>query len=97
VVNDARIHGGQPPSRILERARYRVAADPVLLSGTTLRGLSGQAPTATDGLQVSAARDLNRAARGLPSPVGTPWPTDAVVERLRDEPLLERLWQGRAV
>jgi len=97
VVNDARIHGGQPPSRILERARYRVAADPVLLSGTTLRRLSGQAPTATDGLQVSAARDLNRAARGLPPPVATPWPTDAVVERLRDEPLLERLWQGRAV
>ena len=97
VVNDARIHGGQPPSRILDRARYRVTADPVLLSGTTLRTLSGQAPTATEGLQVSASRDLNHAARGLPSPVATPWPTDAVVERLRDEPLLERLWQGRAV
>ena len=97
VVNDARIHAGRPPSRILERARYRAAADPVLLSGTTLRTLSGLAPTATDGLQISAARDLNRAARGRPSSTATPWPGDAVVERLRDEPLLERLWQGRAV
>jgi hypothetical protein len=97
VVNDARIHGGPPPSRILERARYRVAADPVLLTGTTLRKLSAQTPVATDGLRVSATRDLNRTARGLPPPTGTSWPPDAVVERLRDEPLLERLWQGRAV
>jgi GT2 family glycosyltransferase len=97
VVNDARIHGGQPPSRILERARYCVTADPVLLTGTTLRKLSAQAPMATDGLTISATRDLNRAARGLPFPVDTPWPTDATVEHLRDEPLLERLWQGRAV
>ncbi len=97
VVNDARIHGGHPPSRILERARYRVTSDPVLLSGTTLRKLSAQTPVATDGLTISATRDLNRAARGLPSPATRPWPPDATVERLRDEPLLERLWQGRAV
>lgn len=97
VVTDARIHGGQPPSRILERARYRVTADPVLLTGTTLRKLSAQAPVATDGLRISAARDLNRTTRGLPSPATRPWPPDATVERLRDEPLLERLWQGRAV
>jgi GT2 family glycosyltransferase len=97
VVNDARIHAGRPPTAILDRARYRVAADPVLLSGTTLRKLSAEAPTATDGLRISAARDLNRTARGLPSPASRPWPTAAAVERLRDEPLLERLWQGRAV
>jgi hypothetical protein len=97
VVNDARIHGGQPPSRILERARYRVTADPVLLTGTTLRKLSAEAPLATDGVQIAAARDLNRATRGLPPPVSRPWPTCSTVERLRDEPLLERLWQGRAV
>ena len=95
LLDDPRVHVGEPGAAVLARARYAVECEPVLLAGATLRHLRGSAPVEVDGFRMRATRDLNRARRGLPSPAPRTLPDGATVTRLTREPMLERLWQSR--
>ena len=95
LLDDPRVHVGEPGDDLLARARYAVECEPVLLAGTTLRHLSGSAPVEGDGFLMRATRDVNRAHRGIPSPAPRGLPDGATVTRLTQEPTLERLWQSR--
>lgn len=62
VLEDPRVHRGEPPSSVLARCRYRVDLDrPVVLAGATLRELAEVAPVRVGPhLTVRRTRDEHR-------------------------------------
>ncbi|MEZ0491796.1 glycosyltransferase [Kineococcus sp. TBRC 1896] len=62
VLEDPRVHRGEPPAAVLGRARYRVDLDrPVELVGATLTDLAEVAPVRVgEHLSVRRTRDLHR-------------------------------------
>ncbi len=95
AVEDPRIHLGEPPARILARARYVVDCGPVVLAGMSLRQLCAEAPVRVASFSLRTTRAANRERRGLPTSTWGPWPRGAHVARLKTVPLLERRWQSR--
>ncbi|GAB3472050.1 glycosyltransferase [Kineococcus endophyticus] len=67
VLEDPRVHRGEPPASVLGRARYRVDLErPVVLTGATLADLAEVAPVRVgEHLAVRRTRDLHR---GGPDP-----------------------------
>jgi GT2 family glycosyltransferase len=63
VLDDPRVHRGEPPAGVLARCRYRLDLDrPVVLSGATLRELAEVAPVRVGRhLTVRRTRDEHRA------------------------------------
>lgn len=68
LLDDPRVHRGEPPSAVLARARFQVVLDrPVVLTGATLRELAEVAPVQVgEHLAVRRTRDLNRGEQGVP-------------------------------
>ncbi|MEZ0166677.1 glycosyltransferase [Kineococcus sp. LSe6-4] len=66
VLEDPRVHGGEPPAAVLGRARYRVDLDrPVVLVGAGLTDLAEVAPVRVgEHLAVHRTRDLHRGETG---------------------------------
>ena len=95
LVEDPRVHQGSAPDDVLRSARYIVDCGAVVVHGTTVRELCRQAPVSGPGFRLARLRDEHRAARGLPVPPDADLPAGVSVEVPADEPLLERLWQGR--
>ncbi|MEO5744886.1 MAG: galactosyltransferase-related protein, partial [Terracoccus sp.] len=95
AVEDPRIHLGEPPDRVLARARYVVDCGPVVLAGMSLRRLCAEAPVRVARFSLRTTREVNRERRGLPTSGWGPWPRGAHVARLDAVPLLERRWQSR--
>jgi GT2 family glycosyltransferase len=62
VLDDPRVHRGDPPAGVLGRCRYRVDLDrPVVLTGATLRELAEVAPVQVgEHLTVRRTRDVHR-------------------------------------
>lgn len=62
VLDDPRVHRGEPPAAVLARARFRVELDrPVVLTGATLQELADVAPVRVgEHLVVRRTRDVHR-------------------------------------
>ncbi len=92
LLDDPRVHVGEPDRQTLSRCRYRVdVREPLALRGSRLRELCAEAPLRLgSALTVRRTRDLNR---GHPEALDT---TAFAAEPLSDDDLdLERVW-GRA-
>ncbi len=79
VLEDPRVHRGDPPAAVLARCRYQVDLDgPVVLSGATLQELSEIAPVRVgEHLTVRRTRDEHRGG-GEPADLDAPEVTAAV-------------------
>lgn len=95
VLEDPRVHLGEPGSDVMSRARWLVDCPPVLLEGATLRMLTAHAPVEGSGLRLVSMREENRAARGIDAGRPGPLPAGVRVHPLAKTPVLERLWQSR--
>ena len=62
VLDDPRVHRGEPPAAVLARCRFRVELDrPVVLTGATLQELADVAPVRVgEHLAVRRTRDVHR-------------------------------------
>lgn len=97
LVQDPRVHVGAPSDEALASARYVLDCGAVVVQGTTLRTLCRDAPVAGPGFRLARARDENRAARGIPRSPDASLPAGVTVAVPDTEPVLERLWQARAL
>ncbi|WP_158544768.1 glycosyltransferase [Blastococcus sp. TF02-9] len=87
LLDDPRVHRGEPPNAVLARARFRVELDrPVVLSGATLQELADVAPVRVgEHLTVRRTRDVHRGEDGaalLRAPgVSAPVPGEVDLQR----------------
>jgi GT2 family glycosyltransferase len=68
VLDDPRVHRGEPPAAVLARGRFRVELDrPVVLTGATLQELADVAPVRVgEHLAVRRTRDVHRGEGAAP-------------------------------
>jgi len=73
VLDDPRVHAGEPPREVLRRCRFQVDLDlPVVLAGATLAELTDVAPVRVgEHLLVRRTRDVNR-GEGVPVVLDAP-------------------------
>jgi len=73
VLDDPRVHAGEPPREVLQRCRFQVSLDrPVVLAGATLAELTDVAPVRVGGhLLVQRTRDVHR-GEGVPAVLDAP-------------------------
>ncbi|WP_180357771.1 glycosyltransferase [Streptomyces sp. NP160] len=94
LLDDPRVHVGEPPRAVLGRGRYRVDLDrPVVLAGATLAELAEVAPVRVgENLVVRRTRDLNRERRGQDAPEVAVLDVDGVSAEVPHEVDLQRTW-----
>ena len=95
LAGDPRVHAGDPPPQILDRARYRVTVERPMRLAASLNDCCALGEWGVPGLlqirRTRALRRLEPAPTGVPHPESLPSPA---VQPISDDLSLERWWAG---